>query len=130
VKEGQPEKGSLRWQALVVEDDDDTRASVAGTLFDYGLGVREARHGADALALLGEGYRPDVIVLDLMMPVMNGWDFLAAKNRDRQLAGIPVIVVTANDGKAPLERVAEVVRKPIDAGQLLEAIVNAGNRRD
>src|SRR5438105_11922841 len=56
VKDEQsPGMGSLRWQALVVEDDDDTRASVAGTLFDYGLGVREARHGADALALLGEG---------------------------------------------------------------------------
>src|SRR5438105_3128734 len=79
---------------LVVEDDPMIREVLAGLLVDEGYEVDEAAHGLEGLERL-RACRPDLIVLDLMMPVMDGWNF---RDRQRQLADcadVPVVVLSA-----------------------------------
>jgi DNA-binding response OmpR family regulator len=83
-------------RVLVVEDDPDIRDALAEALESQGYEVDRARDGADALRV-ARARVPDVILLDLMMPVMNGWAFRAAQRGDRALADIPVIVISAVD---------------------------------
>ena len=71
---------------LVVEDDHDIQSALASILREEGLHVATASDGAEALALLRQGLRPAVILLDLMMPVMNGAEFRAAQLQDPELA--------------------------------------------
>jgi CheY-like chemotaxis protein len=81
--------------ALLVEDDAAILGSLGEALREEGLEVATARHGQEALEALRAGLRPSVIVLDLMMPVMDGWDFRHEQLRDPALRDIPVVVVTA-----------------------------------
>lgn len=80
---------------LIVEDDAEIRMALADLLECSGYLVAQAQHGREALDLLHAGPRPAVILLDIMMPVMNGWSFRAAQRADPQLASIPVVVLTA-----------------------------------
>jgi CheY-like chemotaxis protein len=80
--------------ALVVEDEEDTRSVIRQTLERAGWSVAQAEHGRAALERVVER-RPDVIVLDLMMPEMNGFDFLDALRGNPEWRGIPVLVLTA-----------------------------------
>jgi CheY-like chemotaxis protein len=112
---------------LVVEDDADILRALVQVLEDEGIVVRAVENGRAALeALRSPGARPPcVILLDLMMPVMDGWEFRAEQLRDPALAGIPVIVLTA-DG-ATLERGTLIdgtraLKKPIDLDTLLGAL--------
>ena len=109
---------------LVVEDDPDTREMVGRFLEMEGFGVRTAANGRQALDVLRGGASACVILLDLMMPVMDGWEFRAAQTRDPRLATIPVVVVTA---AGPAHAVPAIdangwVSKPIDFDRLLETI--------
>ena len=79
---------------LVVEDHDDTTDAIEVVLEGWTYQVVTARHGAEALDLLAGGLRPDAIVLDLMMPEVNGWDFRRVQRANPQLECIPVVVVT------------------------------------
>ena len=81
---------------LVVEDDETTRSVIRQTLERAGWSVAQAEHGRKGLDRVAER-RPDVIVLDLMMPVMNGFDFLDALRENAEWRGIPVLVLTAMD---------------------------------
>ncbi|MBI3916991.1 MAG: response regulator, partial [Betaproteobacteria bacterium] len=81
---------------LVVDDDDAVRASVVRALKEDGWNVTEAVNGKAALSALGDA-RPDAIVLDLMMPEMDGFEFLAEFRARAEWHGIPVVVVTAKD---------------------------------
>jgi GAF domain-containing protein/DNA-binding response OmpR family regulator/HAMP domain-containing protein len=81
---------------LVVEDDEDTRSVIRQTLERAGWSVAQAEHGRRGLERVAER-RPDAIVLDLMMPEMNGFDFLDALRRNPDWRGIPVLVLTAMD---------------------------------
>ncbi len=63
---------------LLVEDDETLRESLRETLEDYGFSVDEAEHGRAALEYLRSHASPCLVLLDLMMPVMNGWEFMAA----------------------------------------------------
>lgn len=88
-----------------------------------GFQVELASNGQQALDRLTAGMHPCVILLDLMMPVMDGWQFRREQVRDRELADIPVIVVSA----AGRERIAEIdanayLTKPVDLEQLLERV--------
>jgi signal transduction histidine kinase/CheY-like chemotaxis protein/HAMP domain-containing protein len=83
-------------RALVVEDDTETRMMMRRLLIGEGWQVAEARDGREALARMG-GERPDLILLDLMMPEMDGFEFLAACRKMPEFGGIPVIIVTAAD---------------------------------
>ena len=81
---------------LLVDDDPDIRSAVKEFLHHEGFTVVPAPNGADALNTLRTGFRPNVIVLDIMMPVMDGWDFRAAQLADPSLRDIPVIVISAS----------------------------------
>jgi CheY-like chemotaxis protein len=108
---------------LVVEDDDDLREVICRVLSDEGYEIRTAINGQEALDLLRADPLPGVILLDLMMPVMNGWQFRALQEADARLSAIPVIVMTA---AARLDDAAiagtDFVRKPVRIDDLLERI--------
>ena len=82
--------------ALVVEDDESSRAMQRRVLEEIGWEISEAENGAVALERVVER-KPDLILLDLMMPVMDGFDFVLALRQDRENRSIPIIVVTAKD---------------------------------
>jgi CheY-like chemotaxis protein len=108
---------------MVVDDERDPRESVCEWLAARGYSVMAASDGADALRQLRSDahHRPDVILLDLMMPVMNGWQFRELQESDPQLASIPVIVVTANRDTRGI-RADGTLFKPVRPEQLLEAV--------
>jgi CheY-like chemotaxis protein len=83
-------------QILIVDDDRDVREILAAILSDEGYDVGLATDGLDALEQLRRGVCPNAILLDLMMPVMDGWKFLTEVRRAPALAHIPVIVMTAS----------------------------------
>jgi CheY-like chemotaxis protein len=108
---------------LVIDDDPDLRETVLLLLADHGYGVSAVASGREALDLLATGHRPDLILLDLMMPEMNGWQFLDHVRADPALASIPVVIMTAHPDAGPLVAPArEALRKPFDAAVLLGAI--------
>lgn len=82
---------------LVVEDDREQREALCAMLDLEGFHHAEAANGRQALDYLKEFPAPCLVLLDLEMPVMNGWDFRATQLADERLAGIPVVIVTAND---------------------------------
>jgi len=79
---------------LVVEDDTDIRLGVAEVLREEGYEVATAAHGAEALEWLRTGNSASLILLDLMMPVMDGWEFRCEQLRDPRAARIPVVVLS------------------------------------
>ena len=81
---------------LVVDDDVDLRRSLAEVLTEIGYSVACARNGEDALRQLQTGGVPSAILLDLAMPVMDGWTFRDRMRRDPRLAGIPTVVISAS----------------------------------
>ena len=116
---------------LVVEDDDLTRDATALTLADAGYHVATAANGQEALDLLHGGLPPDVILLDLMMPVMDGWEFRRRQRLDPALAGIPVVVVSAAAGleqKAATLGATQLLLKPYESDRLLITIQDATAR--
>ncbi len=111
---------------LVVEDDVDVRETVAEALEDQGYRVSSAANGVHALRLLRDhALRPDVILLDLMMPEMDGWGFCAEQKKDPQLAAIPVVVFTAYgvpDDTARQLGAAGFLRKPVHLDDLVATL--------
>ena len=110
---------------LVVEDDQDVRDALATVLETEGYSVAKAADGQEALGQLRAASAPCVILLDLYMPVMNGWAFRDEQLRDPKLASIPVIVVSADTMVA--RRAADLgaagyVGKPIDFDRLLALV--------
>jgi CheY-like chemotaxis protein len=113
-----------RASILVIDDDEDNREVLGEVLGEAGYSVVCARDGAEALELL-RLVRPDVILLDLHMPIMDGLEFRAAQRGDPSLALIPTVVMTAADRLK--ERVAELapaetLRKPVKLAQLLSTV--------
>ena len=82
--------------ALIVDDDRSIVDGLGEYLGDDGYDVIGTTNASEALALLDSGLRPDVIVLDLLMPGMDGWDFRTAQLNEPSLAGIPVLIVSAS----------------------------------
>ena len=109
---------------IVADDDDDIRECFAGLLRDEGLDVRVAQHGRAALDLLDAlGDDRCVLLLDLMMPVMSGFEVLEVLARSGRLAGLPVIVCSASNEIAPIVAGARhVLRKPLDFEALLSLL--------
>ncbi len=110
---------------LVVEDDFAIRETIAELLESEGYGVRRAANGAEALDRLhGEGL-PSVILLDLMMPVMDGWEFRSRQRSDPALSGIPVVVLSADNAleqKVSNLGVQAWLSKPFEIDRLLDTI--------
>jgi len=105
---------------LVIDDDSDIREVVGEALQFAGYEVSTARDGREGL-LGARSFRPDLILLDLMMPGMSGWEFRAAQLRDPVLARIPVVVVTAL-GRDPDIQVSAVLSKPFRLDDLLAQV--------
>ena len=110
---------------LVVEDDRDLRDSLCGVLELEGFPTVGARNGEEALTWLRTHPAPCAILLDLMMPVMNGLEFRTRQLDDVALAGIPVIVLSAlDDGqqKTDLRDAQAYLKKPIEPDALFDAL--------
>ncbi len=105
---------------LVVDDDADIRESLQLLLEDEGYDVRTAADGREAIAMM-ESELPCFVILDLMMPVMDGWEVACCMHDDARLDAIPVCVVTATPEWAPTDTVC-VMRKPIDVQTLLDVV--------
>jgi two-component system response regulator MprA len=115
-------------RVLVVEDEPSIRAIITDLLRFEGYEVRDAGHGLEALSML-EAWRPDAIVLDLMMPVMNGWAFAEAAHQVLGPTDVPPILVASAspdlaDAAASLRKfgVRAAVAKPFDVDVLLAAL--------
>jgi CheY-like chemotaxis protein len=110
---------------LLVDDDTDLRELLAELLGARGFKVDTARHGAEALDILRAGPLPLLILLDYMMPVLDGPGFLAARQTDPALAALPVFILTAM-GDAAIGASAHLAtrtfRKPLRIVDLVGAI--------
>lgn len=116
-----PDRASPR--VLVIDDDPDILATVEQILNSEGYEVISAQNGKEALSVL-ESHRPDVILLDLMMPVMDGWEFRRRLN-GHPAANIPVIVVSADRDvarKAATINADGYIAKPFDLDALIDVV--------
>lgn len=108
---------------LVVDDDAGIREALTDILEDEGYSVTSAPDGLAALEMLREHQmRPRLVLLDLMMPRMNGWQFRAEQRQDPDLAAIPVVVISAGGNareQSHVLGVAEYLPKPIEFDQLV-----------
>jgi len=115
---------------LVVDDDPDIRELLFTALEDEGFEVVPAGNGREALAII-RTFRPDVIVLDLMMPVMDGWQFASElRIRDEGDEDIPIVLLSAaRDLRAHAEALsaAEIIEKPFDLADLLPKIARVAS---
>jgi CheY-like chemotaxis protein len=108
---------------LIVEDDADLREMMAQLLTLEGFSAAAVSNGREALAYLRANAAPDVILLDLMMPVMDGWEFRREQQRDTGMAEVPVIVLSALDQPRAEDVHADAfIKKPLDFDRLLELI--------
>ena len=115
---------------LVVEDDQDIRELIADILAGEGFPVEQAANGAEALHKMKSGYSPDVVLTNLLMPVMDGYQLNAEIRRHKGWARIPMIVMTAGKAKAgALEDVEAVLQKPVDLDHLLARVKMACEAR-
>jgi CheY-like chemotaxis protein len=105
---------------LVIDDDSDIREVVGEALAFAGYDVATARDGREGLAQC-RAFHPTLILLDLMMPGMTGWEFRAAQLEDAALADIPVLVVTAV-GHDPDIQASAVLAKPFRLDDLLAKV--------
>jgi CheY-like chemotaxis protein len=108
---------------FVVDDDTDLRETLGELLTEEGYATRLFENGRAALERLRDGVRPRLILLDLMMPVMNGWEFREAQLRDEGLRGIPVLVMTASRAvdTGTLDA-SEILLKPVGLAELIQAV--------
>ena len=109
-----------RHTILIVDDSDDIREIVRDFLEGEGFEVSDARDGAAGLRAL-EGDLPCALILDLMMPVMDGWQVLERLRADPRTASLPVLVITAATERH-LPAGVPVLRKPFTASRLLSEI--------
>jgi len=118
---------TARRDVLIVDDDPDIRDAVGECLRYEGYDVHSAADGQDALDRLEYGLRPDVILLDLMMPVLNGFDVLEALKSRPEWKSIPVVIVSANRGyeAEDLSGAVSILRKPVNVDRLIAAVEQA-----
>jgi CheY-like chemotaxis protein len=107
-----------RASVLVVDDDQAIREVIAEVLRDEGYDVICAENGVQAMRELQKDRQPDIVLLDLMMPVMSGWEVLEQLQQDTSLSRIPVVVVSAMTAPGAREHLA----KPIDLEHLLATV--------
>ena len=113
---------------LIVEDDPDIRGMLNQLFEGEGFQVLQAENGKDALEVLRSSPKPDIILLDLLMPVMDGYGFRKVHETDYQLSSIPIVLMSA-EGQLDIKQMkiglALSVRKPIDIDTLLSVVAKA-----
>jgi CheY-like chemotaxis protein len=110
---------------LVIDDDAEIRQALIDVLEDEDYVVRAAANGKEALDLVTAGHQPDVILLDVMMPVMDGWHFLSARLGHPSLVEVPIIIISAgSDAETEARKVGacQVLKKPLHVGDLIQHI--------
>ncbi|MCY1030009.1 response regulator [Corallococcus sp. BB11-1] len=105
---------------LLIEDEEDIRDAVSTLLEMEGFQVAQCVHGEDAWGWLGSNPCPDLVLLDLMMPVMDGQSFLSRLAQERMLEGVPIVVLSGSPFQ-PAGAVA-YLRKPVSVNQLMEMV--------
>lgn len=119
------ERPDGKFAILIVEDDADTRDSVRELLEAAGYAVATAATGMEGLRYLQSQPPPCLILLDLMMPMGNGWVFRLEQQRDPALAKIPVVIWSGVHDPAPVAsylRAAGFLTKPLDVARLFEQV--------
>lgn len=115
---------SNRRAVLVVDDDEDFCASMRELLAGRGYAVQTVATGRQALDLLAGPYVPWAIIVDLRMPEMDGYTFLAACNVEPRLRDIPIIVVSAYGDPTGIE--VDFLSKPVNVSRLLRSLETIG----
>jgi CheY-like chemotaxis protein len=110
-----------RRSVLIVEDDEDIRAAMAELLESEGFDVTVASNGQEGLEVLDQMGPPCLVLLDLMMPVMNGEDFLRHVRSNPSLNPVAIVIVTAS-GKAPLPGTQGLLKKPFEISDLFATV--------
>ncbi|WP_158623959.1 response regulator [Corallococcus llansteffanensis] len=105
---------------LLIEDEEDIRDAVSTLLEMEGFRVEQCVHGEDAWAWLTCHERPNLVLLDLMMPVMDGQSFLLRLSQERLLTDVPIVVLSGSPFKP--EGAVAYLRKPVSVNQLLEMV--------
>jgi CheY-like chemotaxis protein len=112
---------------LIVDDDTDLRDALAEIFAAAGYSVTTAANGKEALACLDE-HRPNVILLDMMMPVMDGREFLEGKRARPAVADVPVIVASASTTSDEVPGATATFDKPCDVEELLATVAGIVHR--
>ena len=110
---------------LIVEDDDDVREALAAVLETHGYSTVTAEDGRQAMEHLRSAGGFCLILLDLFMPVMNGWAFRREQMQDPELANIPVLVISADSAaakRAVTPGVVAAMTKPVEFDRLLQIV--------
>ena len=114
-------------EILIIEDDDDIRETLRELLMFEGYTVSQARHGQQGLDILKKNEIPGLIFLDLMMPVMNGWEFLdeIRKETGSPFFSIPIVIISAAVDAVQTRqlRTEAVLKKPLE----IEAVIKLAN---
>jgi len=115
--------GGIPEHILVVEDDKDLRDTLCQALELEGYTAVAAENGQAALRHLAAGARPCLILLDLMMPVMDGWTFREELLKNPELADIPVVVMTAaSAARAAAAAAQAILYKPLHMGKVVDVV--------
>jgi two-component system sensor histidine kinase ChiS len=118
---------TIKKSILLIEDQKSIAKMVARMVGDAGYEHKHALNGHEAMELLQTGYRPDLILLDIIMPVMGGYEFLDELNKDSAMKGIPVVMMTGRDEatdvvKAVKRGAVDYITKPFEPEYLLQRI--------
>jgi CheY-like chemotaxis protein len=114
---------------LIVDDIVDVRLSLADILINYGFKVATAKNGLDGLNYLSRNYLPDLILLDLSMPVMDGYDLMEKIRSHSDLRKIPVIIISGEVDEVRIKELAmdklELLEKPLDHKMFVDLVEKA-----
>jgi CheY-like chemotaxis protein len=113
---------------LLVEDDHDIRVALRQSLEMADYTVLSAPNGADALRIVRKE-KPDLIILDMVMPLMDGEEFLRAKDSDASLSEIPVMLISAYEDKLKVSPTRPNLKKPLDLDEILEKVPELMNKK-
>ena len=114
---------SAKGSVLIVEDDHDIRVALRTVLEDHGYTVLTAAHGRGALAMLRAlAEKPGLVFVDLMMPVMDGWQLVDELHHSPTLAGIPFVVQSAYTNQGSPPGAVATLMKPVNVERLLKLV--------
>jgi CheY-like chemotaxis protein len=124
--------GHARHTVLVVDDVAETRDAIVALLLTKGFDAVGAASGIVALELFAAGMRPCVVILDVRMPEMDGWELWARMKAEEELARIAVVILTAepaDHARAEAVGIRELLRKPVDGRALVDVVGRHCDRR-
>jgi len=107
---------------LIIEDNKEIQSAIQSALVEYGYNVFTADNGKEGLLKLSQMPAPCLILLDLIMPVMSGWEFIEEINKNIIYSNIPIVIVSALASQSGLSGNQTFLEKPIDLDSLLQRV--------